>query len=183
MSRKLSWLVIAVLAGVMTASAQDRWLHVRVDNPGDQGERVRVNVPLSMAEQVIPAIDAGNLHNGCVEINGNFKGVDLPALLAAVRHAPNGEFVTVRERDSNVDIAKRGGFLLIHVRDKNDKGSQVDVKVPLAVANALLSAGKNQLDVEAAIRALKNVGDVQLVTVHDGSQSVRIWIDSRNVSD
>ncbi len=36
----------------VTASSHDRWLHVRVTNPGKNEETVRVNVPLELAENL-----------------------------------------------------------------------------------------------------------------------------------
>jgi len=49
--------------------------------------------------------------------------------------------------------------------------------------DALLSAGKDELDIVAALRALSSYGDTELVTVKDDGNTVRIWVDSRNVSD
>src|SRR5437588_12547887 len=46
-----------------TASHNDRWLHVRVTNPDSKEETVRVNVPLELAEKVLPTIDRDRLHN------------------------------------------------------------------------------------------------------------------------
>jgi ribonuclease HI len=39
---------------------------------------------------------------------------------------------------------------------------------------------ENQLNVEAAIKALQNVGDTTLVRVSGSDENVRVWIDSRN---
>src|SRR4029077_2257049 len=41
----------------VSASSHDRWLHVRVTNPGNNEETVRVNVPLELAEKVLPTIN------------------------------------------------------------------------------------------------------------------------------
>jgi hypothetical protein len=39
-----------------SATKPDRWLHVRVENPDSKDETVRVNVPLELAEKVLPTI-------------------------------------------------------------------------------------------------------------------------------
>src|SRR5712692_8054670 len=53
-----------------TASAsKDRWLHVRVISSDAKGETVRVNVPLELAEKVLPAINKHRLHDGKVRID------------------------------------------------------------------------------------------------------------------
>jgi hypothetical protein len=183
MKRVPALLIFSMMAGAVLATAQDHWLHVKVDDTSNKGELVRVNVPLSLAEKVLPAIKHGDLRDGKIRIHGDFNGVDLQALMDAVRSSQDGEFVSVQEPDSNVRVAKKDGFLLVKVREKDHDGSQVDVKVPLVVANALLSSGKDELDIGAAIRALGAFGNTELVTVHDHSQTVHIWVDSQNASE
>ena len=70
--------------------------------------------------------------------------------------------------------------MVVHVFDKGDK-QNVDVTVPWEVAQALISdTTENQLNVEAAIKALETVGDMTLVTVTGKDENVRVWVDSRN---
>lgn len=182
-------LVATAVALVPMASAQaaqpDRWLHVRVDNADAKGEMVRVNVPLSLAEKVLPTINNGRLHHGKVTIDqANVHGVDLRALLDAVRAARDGEFVSVQGSGNDVHVAKEAGYLLVHVREnKETSHKRVEIRVPLTVVDALLSAGDNELDLVAAIRALAAQGDTELVTVKDAKSTVRIWVDSKNTAD
>ena len=184
---RASLLVLVFAAGIATAAAQDRWLHIKVDDTGGDNEKVRVNVPLSLAEKVLPCIHADNLQGGKVRISGEIEGVDLRQVAEALRSAGDSEFVTVQDRHDNVRIAKAGGNLLIKVRENHGKSgrpqSTVDVKVPFTVVEALLSAGKDELDVAAAIRALRSQGDTELVTVNEQTQTVRIWVDSRSNSE
>src|SRR6266478_7603286 len=130
-----------------TVSAkQDRWLHVRVISSDARGETVRVNVPLELAEKVLPAVNHDRLHNGKVRIDpSEMNDVDLRALMEAIRTAKEGQYVTVEGDDNDVRVAKEGNHLTIHVRDKSaSKKSQVEVKVPIKVIDALLSAGKDE---------------------------------------
>jgi hypothetical protein len=177
--RPLSLLVLLLAATAVTGSAEDRWLHIKVDDTGHDNETVRVNVPLSLAEKVLPCIHADNLDHGKVRISGDVNGIDLRQLVEAIRTAGDNEFVTVHDRNEDVRIAKVGGNLIIKVREDHDQ-SKVDVKVPFTVVQALLSAGKDELDVTAAVRALSAHGDTELVTVNDKNESVRIWVDSRS---
>jgi hypothetical protein len=98
-------------------------------------------------------------------------------------------------------VAKSAGYLYIHVTDKSEgkkeaakdektgakagagHGSKVDIKVPMKVVDALFSAGKDELDIVAALKALSGHGDTELVTVKDSENTVRIWVDSKNVAD
>lgn len=202
------WATTTFLAG--SAKAQDttngtsdkseQWIHVRVESKEDHGEIVRVNVPIEMAAKVLPAIHDQNLHDGKVRIDCDKmnRDVDLHAILDAVRSSRDGEYVTVQSHENNVRVAKSAGYLYVHVTDKGDgtksaqkagekaptaHESKVEIKVPLKVVDALLSAGKDELDIVAALKALSAHGDTDLVTVKDDENTVRVWVDSKNVSD
>lgn len=169
-----------------SASAKDRWLHVRVENADAKEETVRVNVPLELAEKVLPTINRDRLHSGKIKVDQiDCQGVDLHALLDAVRTSKDGEFVTVQSKEQNVRVAKQNNYLLVHVLDKKH-GTQVErveVKVPMKVVDALLSSGDDELDLVAGLRALSMQGDTELVSVKDKENTVRVWLDSKNISD
>jgi hypothetical protein len=167
------------------AAAGERWLHVRVTNPDTKDESVRVNVPVEMAEKVLPTINHDKLQHGRVKIDQiDTHGVDLRALAEAVRTSRDGEFVTVQNKDSDVRVAKQNGYLFVHVFDKgHPKRSQVEVKMPMKVVDALFSAGKDELDLVAALHALSSQGDTELVSVKDQENTVRVWLDSKNISE
>ena len=183
---------MVVLAGASAAlgqsgSARDRWLHVRVINSDNKGETVRVNIPLELAENVLPTINKDHLHNGKVTIDqAHLNYVDLHALLNAIRTAKDGEYVTVQGADQDVRVAKQGGRLLVHVKDnkgsKSNK-SKVDIQIPMHVIDALFSAGKDELDIVAGLHALALQGDTELVSVKSEESTVRVWMDSKNSSD
>lgn len=172
------------LAAPVVAAPAERYLHVHVEDPAEGGS-VNVNVPVSMAEKILPAINNPNLHDGKVSIhNAEMNRVDVRAVLDAVRTAPDNQFVTVNNKDSDVRVAKSNGNIMVHVTDKKNKNQQVDVTVPLKVADALFATAKNdELDVAAALQALSNAGDVLLVTVQDSGQKVRVWVDSRSTQN
>jgi hypothetical protein len=167
------------------SKSTDRWLHVRVVSTEAKGETVRVNIPLELAEKVLPTINKDRLKDGKVRIDeAHMHDVDLHAMLDAVRTSKDGEFVTVQSNDADVRVAKKGGQLLVHVIDKEHaKKSQVEIKIPMKVIDALFSAGKDELDLVAALHALSAQGDTELVSVKDTENTVRIWLDSKNVTD
>ena len=183
---------MVILAGVSAAfgqsgSTKDRWLHVRVINSDTKGETVRVNIPLELAENVLPTINKNHLHNGKITIDqAHMNDVDVHALLNAIRAAKDGEYVTVQGTDQDVRVAKEGGRLLVHVKD--NKGSKsnkpsVDIKIPMHVIDALFSVGKDELDIVAGLHALALIGDTELVSVKSDDSTVRVWMDSKNFSD
>ena len=195
--------LLPMLAVAQSSSNPDQWIHVRVESREDKTETVRVNVPVDMAVKVLPAIKNKNLCDGKVHIDsGHIDDVDLHTMLDAVREAKDGEYVTVESKDDNVRVAKSSGYLYIHVTEKKPSGkgakatgdkdwaknaalkeSKVEVKIPMKVVDALLSAGKDQLDVVAALRALSANGDMELVRVKDDDSTVRVWIDSKNAAN
>ena len=168
-----------------TSASKDRWLHVRVISSDAKGETVRVNVPLELAEKVLPAINKDRLHAGKVRIDdAHVNDVDLRALVDAIRTTKDGEFVTVQSNDCDVRVAKQNNHLIVHVLDKeNSRRSEVEVKVPMKVIDALFSAGKDELDLVAALHALSSQGDTELVSVKDHENTVRVWLDSKNVTE
>jgi hypothetical protein len=170
--------------------SQDRWLHVRVVSTDNKAETVRVNLPLELAEKVLPAIHQDRLNGGKVRIeNSHVNDVDLHALVDAIRTSKDGEFVTVESNDCDVRVAKIDNHLIVHVLEKgtHEKGqarkSEVEIKVPMKVVDALFSAGKDELDLVAALHALSAQGDVELVSVKDHENTVRVWLDSKNITD
>lgn len=167
------------------AAQTERWLHVRVDNQVAKGEMVRINLPLSLAEKVLPAINKDRLHNGRITIRGaDVNGIDLRALLDAVRTTRDGEFVSVQGTSGDVRVVKQAGYLLVHVRGNKDAtNKRVEIRMPLTVVDALLSSGSNELDLVAALRALGAQGDTELVSAKDEKSTVRIWLDSKNTSE
>ncbi len=50
--------------------------------------------------------------------------------------------------------------------------------MPFAVVDALLSGDEDKLDIEAAIHALVQEGEGELVTVTSDKDNVRVWVDS-----
>ncbi|MFB3922388.1 MAG: hypothetical protein ACE145_11740 [Terriglobia bacterium] len=186
---------LAIVLSTSTAAlAVDRWVHIKVEDGGADGEIVRVNVPLALAEKVLPAINTKELRGGKVKCDqAKIEDVDVRAILEAVRSAPDNEFVTVESKKNHVRVAKSGGHLLVKVQDwkgidkakpdAKEKPETVDVSIPFTVIDALLSGAKDELDVLAAVRALSTVGDTVLVTVNDDHSKVRIWVDSRNTTE
>ena len=170
---------------VVSARA-DRWLHIRVDNKESNGEVVRVNVPIDMAEKILPAINHDQLRHGKIHFdNGKLNDIDVRTILDAIRTSKDGEYVTVQSNENDVRVAKNGGMLFVNVTDKTgSKHSKVEVKVPMKVIDALFSAGKDEIDVVAALHALSaHGGDTELVSVKGDDNDVRIWMDAKNVAN
>ena len=172
---------IACLTLALGAAAQDPWIHVSVDGHGPDAETVRVNVPLRLVTSVLPMVEDEALRNGRLHLDHHdMDGIDLPGLLRELRNAPEAEFVTVRNADESVRVAKEGDRFVIRVEEHGERPENVRVTVPLQVLDALLEGSDGEeLDLIAALKALGEF-DGDLVTVEGSDQTVRIWIDDRN---
>lgn len=178
----LGILVLLLLVPMLgPADASERWLHVRVEEDGGE-ESVSVNIPLQLVEAILPAIETDELRQGRFDWDeAEIDGVDLRQILEALRDAPDADYVTVRDRDESVRVAKEDGFILVRVDE--DEGDRVRVKLPLSVVEAMIGERHGELDLVAGLRALGEYDGGDLVTVESDDESVRIWIDSDQTGD
>jgi hypothetical protein len=174
MKQKLMAFTLVLFLGTGMAWA-DHWLHVRVSESDDDGEQVSVNIPLSVVQAILPAIETDEFRGGRIKLNsGEIEGIDLREILKAFRESPDADFVTVDGDDEKVRVSKERGMLLVNV-DGDDE--TVRVRLPLDVVEALLAGGEDELDLMAALNVLAQTGG-DIVTVESDDESIRVWIDS-----
>jgi len=179
MRKILGCLVVTctVLGAPRAAATDDRWIHVRVDEATGGKGRVDIQVPVGWVSSLLPALDGLHGH-GSIHVGGQHVRLgEMRDSWNAVRAARDGEYVRVRDEDSDVRISKRGGYLHVTADDEGD-GSRIRMKVPLALVEAVL-AGGDTLDFDALGAALAKVPPGELLTVDDEESHVRIWIDGR----
>lgn len=178
---RLGFAALVLSLAAAPAIAKDRWLHIRVEETKDTPQIVRVNLPLSLLEGAAPLLESAQFEGSKIKVgNEDWDRARLKSLWQEVRLAEDGEYVTVESGTESVRVAKTGEFLTIKVRESRRRAEKVDVKIPLAVVDALLSGDGDTLNFVAAIKALKDRGDGELVAVNDESSVVRIWIDQKN---
>jgi len=171
----LAFIVLGLgIAGM--ASASGLWLHVRVDET--DGAKVKVNVPISMVEKAIAMVPEEHLRHGKIHMDEwQMTPAEIRELWQEIKDSPDMTFVTVEEDDESVRVWKEAGYLKVHVIEE-DKNERVEVQVPLGVVDALLSGEGEELNIEAAIRALVEEGEGELVTVTGDDEKVRVWVDN-----
>lgn len=178
-----SWIPLALLLVALpltTLSAGERWLHVRVEDSSSGGENVSVNVPLSVVHAFLPLVRDGELDGGRLRVDlDEIEGVRLRDVLAALNDAPDAVFVTVNGPDEQVRVAKENGYLLVHVDERHGDREQVRVRLPIAVAQALVTDDPEEFDLSAALRELEKFDGEDLVRIESTDERVRVWIDSR----
>jgi hypothetical protein len=171
------WVIaVAALAPASVAAASDRWIHVRVDDAGDERARVDIQVPVGLVSTLLPALN-GRHGGGTIRVDGSHADLaELRSCWNAVRAAKDGDYVTVRDHDSNVRVSKSNGFLLMSVDDRGGRG-RVRLKMPLPLVDAVLASG-DTVDLEAVGSALEKTAVGDLLTVDDEDSHVRVWIDT-----
>jgi hypothetical protein len=163
-----------------SAQAAKPWIHVQVQEA--KGSNVNVNLPLSLVQIALkaapdPVIGADHIHIGT---HGKELSVaDFRKMWAELKAAGDADLVTVEGGDEGetVTVKRQGDLVLVRVENPA-KNEHVRVDVPVSLVDAFLATDGDKVDLDAALRELaKRRGDI--VTVKDGSDSVRIWIDER----
>jgi hypothetical protein len=162
------------------AAGNPAWLHVRVEEPGNDS-RVSVNLPMSVVEVALQAAPEKLVSHGKVHLGLRGKDltvVDLRKMWRELRAAGDMEMVSVEEGDERVTVARKGDLVQVRVQDKGDR-EEVHVDVPVAVVDALFSGEGEGLNLKAGAAALRTLrGDI--VRVNDKETTVRVWIDEGN---
>jgi len=173
--------VLALVTGV--AVAQDRWLHVSVQDFDSADDHISINLPLSAIEGMLSGTEIDGLRNGKIHLgdHADLDGIDLREVLLALRDAPDSEFVTIRSREDSVRVAKEDGYLLVNVDEAH--GDRVRVRMPMEVVDVLLEAEDQEVDVVRLLDALEVLDGTDLISVDSNDTRIRIWIDSDNAGE
>ncbi len=176
----IATLAITLTAG-QAAAAADLWIHVKVNGHKSKEERVSINMPLSMVRNLSGMVSDDDRHHGRVRIHDHDYNVsELRRAWQEIEHGPDANFITVKDPDSDVKIAKRGDYLEMRAVDHNGKREEVQARVPLPVVSALLSGEGDEINLDAAFQELARHGQGELLTVHSEDETVRIWIDQQS---
>lgn len=180
MKRKVLVLVaLAALLAAPTASAGDetRWINVHVTE-NSTNTNVEVHLPLNLVLTVLRNVDVENFHGGQVDLDlDEDMDINFPEIIAAVKDAPDGKFVTVTSDEADVNVHKQGGTLYVTVNQKDDEMAKVEVTVPLELMDALSFGEENTLDVAALLQSMDQLPNGELVKVTSNEANVRVWIE------
>lgn len=173
--------LVAILALVAAPAAfaqeQTRWVNVHVTE-NSSNTNVEVHLPLNLVLTVLRNVDVENFHKGHVdlELDGDM-GIDFAEIMAAVKDAPDGKFVTVTSDEADVNVHKKGGMLYVTVDQKDDEMAKVQVTMPMEMMDALSFGEENTLDVAALLGSFDKLPNGELVKVTSNEANVRIWIE------
>jgi hypothetical protein len=178
--------ILVLGAAALVAASAEHWIHVRVDGAKGGSASLSLNLPITMASAALAAIPSDAQHHGKFDLQASVNGVDLRAMLDAVRNSPDGVSASLERDNTQVSVAKSGSNLLIKIVSnpsaEHHSGKTIAIKVPIAVVRAMLTPNSDQVNVDAGLRAIAREGDVD-VTVNGEKQTVRVWTDTRTESD
>lgn len=188
---RIAFVIVAIAALVVAigrpqpARAEpgaERWLHVRVIEENGGGSTVEVNLPIELVHTAVPLFQDASTRARLDFAEHGFDGRDLKQLLRELAVSPDGEYVTIHDDGDEVRVVRQGRLLLVHVQERDDRGARVEARLPMRVVEALASGEDDALNIAAALEALAEERDGELVTIvdDDGATQVRMWIDSSN---
>jgi len=162
----------------LLAQTKTPWIHVEVRENKTEPELVKVNLPLSMLETALDVVKDKDIQGGHLKLHSQDLSImEIRRLWNEVKNAGNAEFVTVQKAHETIRVAREGNFLVVKVDETKGKTSKVDLKVPLAVVDALFSGTTDELNLKAALNAMQKSGIGDILTVHDNDSQVRLWIE------
>ncbi len=171
-------LILAASMALPAVAATDLWFHVTVDQKGGDNANVSINLPISIVEAMMPLIPEEAMRDGRIVIeDSEFDATKLRDLWNAIQDSPDATYVTVQNEGETIRVFKDGNFLRARTSNNTADATQISAQIPLSVIDALLSGDGNELDVRAALQALVDFGEGELVTVNDQEANVRVWID------
>ena len=180
MKRKLMTLVavVALLAAPAAFAGDDgRWINVHVTE-NSSNTNVEVHLPLNLVLTVLRNVDVENFHGGHVDLElDEDMDINFPEIMAAIKDAPDGKFVTVTSDEADVNVHKQGGTLFVDVNQKEDEMAKVQVTVPVELMDALTFGEENTLDVAALLESFDKLPNGELVRVTSNEANVRVWIE------
>jgi len=176
-SRITAIAAIAILAtGFAFASEDTRWINVKVTEHSE-GTNVEVHLPLNLVLSVLKSVDVENFHRGHVDLDIDDVDIDWVELLAAVKDAPDGQFVTVESSDANVSVRKEGGTFFIDVDEIDGEQAKVKVQLPVEFMDAIYINEESQIDIAAMLESFDKFPNGDIVTVESSDADVRVWIE------
>jgi len=177
--RKLALVACAltlIVAGPTWAQEATRWVNVDVTE-ASSNTKVEVHLPLDLVLRVIEGVKVENFDAGKVQLDCEGAEIDWPKVMAAVKDAPDGKFVTVTSDDADVEVKKEAGLVLVHVAEKAEDHAVVDVRLPISLVDALTIDEQNRIDVTAILASMAELTDGELVRVTSDDANVRVWIE------
>jgi hypothetical protein len=163
------------------APTADRYIHVKVDGLDGKTASASVCLPVNLAAVLVSSVNNNQVSHGRLRLGqSEISGVDVRSILDAVRSSPDGQVISMKSHNKDIQVSKAKGQLIIRSTDDDSADHKaIEARIPLAVMDAMLSAGGGQeINLGAGLRALATQGDTELITYKDSHQNMHIWLNS-----
>ena len=188
MTRRIlsSLLLLLFLALPALAAEKIRWIHVRVQEGGVDGESVHVNVPLSLVDGVLTLLEEKQRDATFRFDDSEIDRVELQRILTQLREAPEEAEILLEKGGDRVWFSRSGDRLLIRVDEERShhaersRGAETRILIPMKLADALVASP--EMDLKSVIRSFEGDGEILVVDGEDDT-TVRVWIDEKSRSE
>ena len=154
-----------------TAWAGANRLHVDI---GDRdGETVQVVLPVGPGSFLRQALAKADLKSDIDQASAS----KLRKAWEEVRRSGGNEGVTLQDDEERMTLSEQERRAVIEITHPDRPRDKATIRVPEAAMDALLSGPEDQLDFDAALRALKDRGRGEVISVEGGDGGrVRVWL-------
>ncbi len=164
--------ILAAFTLLLTASfalAADPFIKFELKDfsSGETPTEVKISLPFGMLEALKPTID-----NALNEVELHDNEIDLRAIWQEVKNAGPNEYVSIKDGDKSVQVATTETHIVIKV---DEDGEDINVTIPLALADALL--GQEHPDFDKVIDTLLEFRGQDLLTITGSKIEARAWIE------
>jgi hypothetical protein len=162
--------------GALLQAQSTEWLHVHVHN-ADEEETVKINMPISIMESLLPMVQEKAIREGKLHFDDHHMSKsELKKLWSSIKKEGDTDYLTIEKPGEKVVVSMQGKFFVV----QTDEGSRknVNIRIPGAVMDALLAGPGEELDLIAAVKALRESGIKDIITVTGDDATVRVWIDN-----
>ena len=166
--------VILSVVSIIAVQEPQSWFHVQIEDEGD-AQDLNLDLPLRTVSGIL-----GMVPNVAVE-NGHLRLSDEQRLeVAAFREVwqklqstGEDELVSQHREKVSIRVVRIGERIGIFVEDD---GEFIQLDVPTAVVDALLSDDGTTLNIDAALDVLKNLSG-ESIFLTESNRRIRVWID------
>lgn len=166
--------VILSVVSIIAVQEPQSWFHVQIEDEGD-AQDLNLDLPLRTVSGIL-----GMVPNVAVE-NGHLRLSDEQRLeVAAFREVwqklqstGEDELVSQHREKVSIRVVRIGERIGIFVEDD---GEFIQLDVPTAVVDALLSDDGTTLNIDAALDVLKNLSG-ESIFLTESNRRIRVWIN------
>ena len=172
-----------LMTGDVSLARDTMTLHVEVTNDGDDGENVKMAMPLDLVAAMAGSITTDQ--SVTEELFNEFsdEGFDLRKFWQEVKDGDINEFFKLEVEEAKIRAWRENGMFRLTVdaseSDEEFAGrehAQVEITIPEDLMDLLVDAD-GAVKPEDLVSTLRSMGPMTLVEVETDQESVRVWLD------